>query len=145
MPDLLRAASPALRSLSRTKVVVFAVVLAVVVNVIVHACGRLAGGSFAFTTPDGPAEVGAVTVAGFSAVPLAAGLVLVALLARRFPWAARAGAIVGSVLAIGTIATMTLPADLDTVSTITLALCHLTLVPIVVGACALLRSHQPGR
>lgn len=46
----------------------------------------------------------------------------------------RAALIIGPALAVLTIATMTLPADLDTTSTITLAARHLTLAPIIVVA-----------
>jgi hypothetical protein len=49
-------------------------------------------------------------------------------------WVHRAALVAGPVLAAGTIVTMTLPADFDTVSTVTLAVCHLTLVPIIVAA-----------
>ncbi|BBH69221.1 hypothetical protein ACTI_59060 [Actinoplanes sp. OR16] len=126
-------------------VVVTAAGVAVLVNLVVYLLGRAAGGSFVFTAAQGPAEVDAVTVAGFSAVPLATGLTVVALPARRLPWVTRAGVVAGSLLAIGTIAVMTLPADFDTVSTITLALCHLTLVPILITAGLLLRPGRPGR
>ena len=116
MPDLPRAA-----------VVALAVGAAVAVNLGVHAVGRAAGGTFRFTSASGPAEVDAVTVAGFSAVPLLLGLAAVALLAARAAWITRAALIAGPLLAVGTIVVMTLPADFDTVSTVTLALCHLTL------------------
>lgn len=120
--------------LSRPVVVAAAVSAAVVVNLLVYAVGRAAGGSFRLTSAGATAEVDAVTVAGFSAVPLLAGLVVVALLAPRFRWVTRAALVAGPVLAVVTILVMTLPADLDTVSTVTLALCHLTLVPIMVPA-----------
>ncbi|WP_349876601.1 DUF6069 family protein [Micromonospora sp. HUAS YX12] len=120
--------------LSRTAVVALATAVAVVVNLIVYAIGRAAGGSFLFTADGRQVEVDAVTVAGFSALPLALGLTAVALLASRFAWVVRAALIVGPALAVLTIATMTLPADLDTTSTITLAVCHLTLAPIIVVA-----------
>ncbi|MEU8664241.1 hypothetical protein, partial [Actinoplanes philippinensis] len=100
--------------------------------------GRLTGGDFRFTSPSGPAQVDAVTVAGFSVIPLAAGLAVVAVLAPRAGWVVRAAQIAGPLLAVATIAGMTLPADFDTISTISLALCHLTLVPIIVVAAAAL-------
>ncbi len=120
--------------LSRPVVVAVAVLAAVVVNLLVYALGRAAGGSFRLTSAGATAEVDAVTVAGFSAVPLLAGLVVVALLAPRFRWVTPAALVAGPVLAVVTILVMTLPADLDTISTVTLALCHLTLVPIMVLA-----------
>ncbi|MFU8876214.1 DUF6069 family protein [Micromonospora sp. SL4-19] len=109
-------------------------VTAVVVNLIVYGVGRAAGGTFQFTSSSGPAEVDAVTVAGFSAVPLLIGLAAVALLAPFAAWVIRAALVVGPVLAVGTIALMTLPTDFDTASKATLALCHLTLVPTTIAA-----------
>jgi hypothetical protein len=136
--------------LSRPALVAAAGGIAVLVNLALYLAGRAAGGTFVFTSPDGPAEVDAVTVAGFSAVPLLVGLAAVALLAPRAAWAVRAAAVIGPVLAVGTIAVMTLPADFDAISKTTLALCHLTLVPIVLVAVAAIgrrvaapRQRQP--
>ena len=70
-------------------------------------------------------------MAGFSVVPLILGLTAVALLGRRRQ---RAALVAGPAPAVGTILGMTVPAGFDTTSTVTLALCHLTLVPIVVAA-----------
>src|SRR5688572_33009844 len=118
----------------RVGVVVGAVLAAVAVNLAVYGVGRAAGGSFEFTSAaGGPAEVEALTVAGFSAVPLLLGLAAVALLVRFGSWVTRSALVVAPVLAIGTIAVMTLPANFDTTSTMALALCHLALVPIVVA------------
>jgi hypothetical protein len=125
-------------SLSRPALVAVAAALAAIVNVLIYLVGRAAGGTFTFTAGTGPAEVDAVTVAGFSAVPLAAGLTVVALLASRVRWVTRAALIAGPLLAVGTIVTMTVPADFDTVSTVTLAVCHLTLVPVIVAAVTVL-------
>jgi hypothetical protein len=129
----------------RIAVVAGAVLVAVAVNLAIYGLGRAAGGSFEFTSAsDRPAEVDAVTVAGFSAVPLLVGLTLVALLMRFGSWVTRAALVVAPVLAVGTILLMTLPADFDTTSTVTLALCHLALIPIVVGAIRILsRTPQP--
>ena len=123
-------------------VIATAVVAAVVVNLVVYAVGRAAGGDFRFAGN----EVDALTVAGFSAVPLLIGLVLVALLSRLGPWVTRTAMIVAPVLAVVTIFVMTIPADLDTTSTITLALAHLTLAPIsVLAVRALARTSSRGR
>jgi hypothetical protein len=131
--------------LSRPALVAAAVALAAIVNVLIYLIGRAAGGTFVFTAATGRAEVDALTVAGFSIVPLAAGLTAVALLAPRWRWVSRAALIAGPLLAVVTIVTMTLPADFDTVSTVSLALCHLTLVPIIVAAVTALgrRVAQP--
>jgi hypothetical protein len=124
--------------LIRVLIVPAAALAAVVVNLLVYAIGRAAGGTFRFTAAGGPAEVDAATVAGFSAIPLAVGLAGVALLAPRWRWVARAALIAGPALAVVTILIMTLPADLDATSTITLALCHLALIPIMLVAIRLL-------
>lgn len=124
---------------SRGVVVLAAVVGAVVCNLLVYGVGRLAGGDFAFTRAGSTVDVDAVTVAGFSAVPLGLGLIVVALLARRLFWIARVAIVVAPVLAIATIAIMTIPVDSDTVSPMTLATCHLTLVPISIVAIRRLR------
>jgi hypothetical protein len=118
----------------RAAVVALAVLAAVVVNLIVYAVGRAAGGTFRFTSAGAPAEVDAVTVAGFSAVPLLVGLVAVALLAPRGAWVTRVALVLGPLLAIGTVAAMTVPADFDRTSTVTLAVCHLVLVPVILLA-----------
>nr|WP_255644853.1 DUF6069 family protein [Actinoplanes polyasparticus] len=125
---------------SRPAIIAAAGVAAVVVNLIVYAVGRAAGGSFVFTANGDTNEVDAVTVAGFSAVPLLIGLVVVALLTRLGSWVTRLASIVAPVLAAGTIVVMTLPADLDRTSTIALALCHLTLIPISILAIQLIKN-----
>ncbi len=125
---------PPMSRLPRAGVVAVAVLAAVVANLIVYAIGRAAGGSFRFAARGVVNEVDAVTVAGFSAVPLLIGLTAVALLAPRFGWVPRAALVIGPVLAVGTIVAMTLPADFDGISTVALSLCHLTLVPITVVA-----------
>ena len=111
-----------------------AAVAAVLVNLVLYGIGRAAGGSFRFTASGSPAEVNAATVAGFSAVPLLLGLVAVALLLPVGSWVTRAALIAGPLLAVGTVPLMTLPADFDPASKVTLALCHLALVPITVFA-----------
>jgi hypothetical protein len=116
-----------------------AVIVAVLVNLVIHAVGRAAGATFDLTTSTGPATVTAVTVAGFTAVPLLVGLTLAALLRRRWSWVVPAALVIAPVLAVATIFVMTIPADLDTASTVTLACCHLALVPVVVLALRELR------
>ncbi|MEU5940536.1 DUF6069 family protein [Micromonospora sp. NPDC047548] len=131
---------------SRVAVVAVGGVTAVVVNLIVYSTGRAAGGTFRFTSSSGPAEVDAVTVAGFSAVPLLIGLAAVALLAPLAAWVIQVALVAGPALAVGTIVLMTLPTDFDTASKATLALCHLTLVPIIIAAVvAIGRQARPTR
>lgn len=129
----------ATRTGSRALVVLAATVTAVFVNLLVYAVGRIVGGDFTFTSSDGVVQVDAATVAGFSAVPLGLGLTLVALLVRRLPWIARVALVVAPLLAMATILVMTIPVDLDPVSTVALATCHVVLVPISIVAIQRLR------
>lgn len=69
-------------------------------------------------------------MAGFTALPLLVGLTLAALLGRRWPRMILVAQVVAPTLAISTIFVMTLPADFDHVSTLTLASCHVVLVPV---------------
>ncbi|MGW4943029.1 DUF6069 family protein [Actinoplanes sp. NPDC004185] len=123
---------------SRVQVIAAAVGAAVLINLILYGIGRVVGGTFRFTAPTGPAVVDGVTVAAFSALPLLAGLVAVALLSRFGAWVVRTALIVGPLLAVATIVAMTLPTNLDATSKVTLALCHLVLVPIIIVAVRLL-------
>lgn len=116
--------------MSRWVTVLSAVGVAVVVNLLVFAAGRAAGGDFTFTRDGSAVTVDAVTVAGFSAVPLGVGLALLAVLVGRVRWVSTIAGVVAPLLAIVTIFVMTIPVDLDEVSTVALACCHLTLVPI---------------
>lgn len=118
----------------RTTIIAAAAGAAALINLILYGVGRAAGGTFRFTSSSGPAVVDGVTVVAFSVVPLLVGLVAVALLARFGGWVIRTALVVGPLLAVATIALMTLPADLDATSTVTLALCHLVLVPVIIVA-----------
>jgi hypothetical protein len=127
---------------NRLLVIAAGVGSAVVINLILYALGRAAGGTFHFTSSSGPAIVDGLTVAAFSAVPLLLGLVAVALLARFGDWVIRTALVLGPLLAIGTIAVMTVPTDLDVTSKVTLAICHIVLVPVMlVTVPALGRRH----
>jgi len=128
---------------SRAAVVALGGATAVAVNLVIYGVGRAAGGTFRFTSATGPAEVDAITVAGFSAVPLLTGLTAVALLAPFAAWVARAALVIGPALALGTILVMTVPTDFDKTSKAALALCHLALVPIsIVAVRAIARRAQ---
>lgn len=65
-----------------------------------------------------------------------------ALLVGRLPVIARVAMVVAPLLAVVTIFVMTIPVDLDTISTVTLAACHLTLVPISLLAIQRLRGAR---
>ncbi|MEU8242657.1 DUF6069 family protein [Actinoplanes missouriensis] len=127
----------------RAAVVALGVTAAVALNLVVYAIGRAAGATYRFTSQGEPAEVDALTVAGFSAVPLLLGLSVVALLAPRAGWVATAALIAGPLLAVATVPLMTLAADFDTASTAALAICHLVLVPVIILAVRRMRTPRP--
>jgi hypothetical protein len=114
----------------RPAIVAVAVVVAVIVNLILYGIGRLAGGSYRFTTSGAPLEVDPLTLAGFSALPLAAGLTVAALLSLRWAWVIPVAMVVAPILELGSIIGMTVPADFDLPSRIALMSCHTALVPI---------------
>ncbi|MEY2849245.1 MAG: hypothetical protein RI885_1912 [Actinomycetota bacterium] len=121
-----------------------AVVVAIVLNLAVYAIGRLAGGSFLFSTPAGEIEVMALTVAGFTAVPLILGLAAVAILGRWRSWVFPTALIVAPLLEVVTIFVGTLPAGFDAPSAVALSSCHLTLVPVTIVALLALRARAGG-
>lgn len=139
------------RRIGRLAIVAATIVIAVLINVVIYAIGRAAGGTFRFASPSGPAEVDALTVIGFTVVPLLLGMTVVALLVRVWPWIISVALVVAPAFAIVTIPIMTLPAGFDVTSTITLALCHVAMVPTVVLGLLALRAagrrhlHEPAR
>jgi len=118
-----------------------AVVVAIVVNVGIHALGRLAGATYRFTAATGSAEVDSLTVLGFTFLPLGVALTLVAVLGRFWKWVFPVALVVGPVLELGSILGMTVPADFDITSKIALASCHLVLVPVSVLTVLVLRRR----
>ncbi len=124
-------------------VVLAAVLVAAASNVLLFLAGRALGAGYAFTAATGPARVDVVTLLAFSTLPLAAGLTVVALVRRWWAGAVTIALVVAPVLELGTILVMTLPTDLDTVSTVVLALCHVVLVPVTVVALLALRTAGP--
>lgn len=125
--------------------VVGAVVLAIAVNVGIHALGRLAGATYRFTAQTGPAEVDSLTVLGFTLLPLGVALTLVAILGRFWRWVFPVALVVGPVLELGSILGMPVPTDLDVASKVFLSLCHVALVPVTVLAVLALRQRYASR
>jgi hypothetical protein len=128
----------------RSWVVIATVIVGVAINVLIHTVGAAAGATYEFTAAGRPAKVDALTVAGFTALPLLAGLAAAAALADRWAWVIPAAVIIGPVLAFGSIVVMIIPTDLDLSSQIPLALCHTMLVPVtIVGLLSIRRlSHR---
>lgn len=122
--------------LRRLVTVGIAVAVALGVNLALYGIGRAAGGHFAYTQSGRPNTVDAASVAIMSIGPLAVGLAAVAGLAPRWPALITAARIVAPILALGTIALMTLPAHFDPTSTVILSCMHSALVPIALLAIA---------
>ena len=133
------------RARPRSVLVVVTVLVALAVNLLIYAVGRLAGGSYRFTAAGTPAEVDALTVGGFTVVPLLAGLTLAALLSLRWPRLVLVALVVAPLLALVTVPLLTLPANFDGASTLALALCHVALAVISVLALLRLRRLDPHR
>lgn len=131
-----------MKTLGSTWIIVICVSIAVVANLLVFAIGAILGGSFEFISAAGPATVDALIVAGFTAIPLAAGLAMVAVLGRPWRWVFPAALVIAPALEIGSVVVMTVPAGFDPISAITLAVCHVVLVPISIAAIVALRSRR---
>nr|WP_194817178.1 DUF6069 family protein [Nocardia sp. XZ_19_385] len=120
-------------ALSRPVAVFGAIGAALLANVLVWLIGAAAGGTFEMTDAGQTASVAPGGIIVLTIVPLLIGLGAAALLSYKWVGVLRVAAVVGSVLAVGTIA-MTISADFDTASTIALSVTHLTLVPALVVA-----------
>ncbi len=123
--------------------VIAAALVAVGINLILYAIGTFAGATFDFTVDGEPAHVYAITLIGFTAIPLLVGLALVAVLGRWWKWVYPLALVIALVLAIGTIFIMTLPVNLDTASTVTLAAAHVVVAIVAVGGIIALRGRRP--
>ncbi|WP_431797965.1 hypothetical protein [Microbacterium kunmingense] len=78
----------------------------------------------------------------FTAAPLAAGLTIAAVMGRWWRSVFVVAAIVAVILEIGSIFTLTIPADFDTGSTLALSLCHIAMAPVTVIALFALRGRR---
>lgn len=122
---------------SRTTVIGAALLAALAINLALYGIGRAAGGHFTYQQSGKHMRVDVPSVLIMSLGPLLVGLLLVAWIG---PKTTRAARIVVPILAVGTIALMTLPAHFDTTSTVFLSCMHLALIPIALFA---IRSMSP--
>lgn len=113
-------------------------------NLAIYAIGRAFGGAFTYRQNGTTVRVDAVAITILSLVPLATGLALIAALSRTWPTAIRVARIAAPILAVVTIAVMTIPAGFDTTSTISLTAMHLATIPAALVALRTL-AEQPGR
>ncbi|MBF6240929.1 DUF6069 family protein [Nocardia otitidiscaviarum] len=120
-------------ALSRPVAVLGAIIGAVLVNLVVWLIGAAAGGSFEMTNEGVTQSVAPGGIVILTVVPMLVGLTAAALLSYKWVGVLRTAAVIGSLLAVATIA-LTVDADFDTASTIALSITHLTLVPALVIA-----------
>jgi hypothetical protein len=140
------AAAPATAPLRAGAVRAAGVVAAVLaVNLVILGVASAAGADFTFHQNGTELTVGVASVALLSVAPLGTGLLLTALIGLRWPAVTKVALVVGPALALVTIATMTLPADFGTGSTVALAMMHLALAPAAILAVLALRPRGSGQ
>ncbi|MBF9131974.1 hypothetical protein I0C86_23845 [Plantactinospora sp. S1510] len=100
-----------------------------IINLAIYAVGRALGGAFTYPQNGTTTQVDWVSITFMSLVPLGFGLTLVAVLSRKWPKVIPIARVVAPVLAVATIAVMTIPAGFDTTSTVALSAMHLTIIP----------------
>ncbi|MEU1982027.1 DUF6069 family protein [Nocardia sp. NPDC019395] len=120
-------------ALNRSVALFGAIGAALLANIVVWLIGAAAGGTFEATNAGQVQSVAPGGIIILTVVPMLIGLGAAVLLSYKWIGVLRVAAVIGSVLAVGTIA-MTLGADFDTASTIALSITHLTLVPALVIA-----------
>jgi hypothetical protein len=120
-------------ALTRPVALFGAIAAAVLTNLVVWLIGLAAGGTFEMTDAGRVQSVAPGGIIMLTVVPMLIGLGAAVLLSYKWIGVLRVAAVIGSVLAVATIA-MTVGADFDTASTIALSITHLTLVPALVVA-----------
>lgn len=115
-----------------------------ITNLAVYAIGRALGGAFTYTQKGTTTRVDPIAITFMSLVPLGVGLALVAALARRWSATILVARVAAPILAVVTIAVMTLPAGFDTTSAVSLAAMHLATIPAALLALNTL-SRRPDR
>ncbi|MBF6353656.1 hypothetical protein IU449_03675 [Nocardia higoensis] len=120
-------------ALSRPVALFGAIGAALTTNLVVWLIGAAAGGTFEMTDAGQVQSVAPGGIIMLTVVPMLVGLGAAVLLSYKWIGVLRVAAVIGSVLAVVTIA-MTVSADFDTASTIALSITHLTLVPALVVA-----------
>lgn len=106
---------------------------ALLANIVVWLIGAAAGGTFEMTDAGQVQSVAPGGIVMMTVVPMLIGLGAAVLLSYRWIGVLRLAAVIGSVIAVATIAG-TVSADFDTASTIALSISHMTLVPAMVVA-----------
>ena len=81
-----------------------------------------------------------LTLAGFTAIPLAVGMTVAAILSRLWKWVVPVALVVTLVLGLGSIVAMPFQTDLDAASKAALSLCHVAMTLTGVAGLLALRS-----
>jgi hypothetical protein len=117
-----------------------AVVAAVAVNLVILAIGTAADASFVVVDNGDPADVTAALIVAATAIPLAVGFLVAALLARRRPGWVRPLALVAAAFAVVSIASP-FAADTDSGTAAALAVMHLVVGAAYVGGTEAARAR----
>lgn len=128
-------ARPAVRipALNRPVALFGAIGAALLANIVVWLIGAAAGGTFETTNAGQVQSVAPGGIIMLTVIPMLIGLGAAVLLSYKWIGVLRLAAVIGSVIAVATIA-MTVTAGFDTASTVALSVTHLTLVPALVIA-----------
>lgn len=117
-------------ALGRLWAVVASTVVALAANLVLWLVGLAAGGNFEMTDGGTRMAVAPGGVVTLTVVPIVVGMGIAALISLRWLPIIRVAQVVGVVAPLGTIA-MTVAADFDTASTVTLALMHVVIAVVV--------------
>ncbi|WP_040796453.1 DUF6069 family protein [Nocardia higoensis] len=120
-------------ALNRPAALFGAIGAALLTNLVVWLIGAAAGGTFEMTDAGQVQSAAPGGIIMLTVVPMLIGLGAAVLLSYKWIGVLRVAAVIGSVLAVATIA-LTVRADFDTASTIALSIAHLMLVPALVVA-----------
>ncbi|NKY35678.1 hypothetical protein HGA13_21760 [Nocardia speluncae] len=120
-------------ALNRPVALAGAIGAALLANLVVWLIGAAAGGTFEMVDAGQVQSVAPGGIVMMTVVPMLIGLGAAVLLSYKWVGVLRLAAVIGSVIAVATIA-MTVSAGFDTASTIALSITHLTLVPALVIA-----------
>lgn len=117
-------------ALARPQAVIFTTVAALAVNLVLWLIGLAAGGSYELTDSGTTMAVAPGGVVMLTVVPVLIGTALAAIISKWWLPVIRVAQVVGVVAPLGTIA-MTIAADFDTVSTVTLSLMHVAIAVVL--------------
>ncbi|MCQ4122695.1 DUF6069 family protein [Rhodococcus tibetensis] len=131
--------NPLTLELSRPGAVLWTAVIALVPNLVLWLLALPAGASFEMTDAGKTTSAAPGGVIVMTVVPILIGMTLAALISLKWPAIIRPAEVIGVVLALATIV-LTIQADFDTASTLSLSLMHVVVAAaILVGLEAMRR------